>query len=157
MKTIKNWSKILLLGMSVMVLVFGLVVMGCKPVASGGAGGGNKDSIKITSVSPKSGLIDGQKYTFLISVDYNLTTQELGEIFVGFNDDERNINIFSTPYPDGYLQIGQGKGNHLFTISARAKNWGAQGDFCISATIDLYPRVSGTVPLAWDEYVLTFK
>ncbi|GMO61764.1 MAG: hypothetical protein Ta2A_08060 [Treponemataceae bacterium] len=42
MKTAKNWSKVLLAGMAVLLLTFGLVAVGCKDKSSpgGGSGGG---------------------------------------------------------------------------------------------------------------------
>jgi hypothetical protein len=60
-------------GIAVMVLALGVLFTGCD-TGNGGSDDGNKNSIIIKSVSPNSGLTDGQETTFTISVDYNLIT-----------------------------------------------------------------------------------
>ncbi|GHU25732.1 hypothetical protein FACS1894172_17760 [Spirochaetia bacterium] len=55
MKTTRDWSKMFLVGMAAMVLVFGLVLVGCD---SGGGGGGSGKPAKLKDTATYQQALD---------------------------------------------------------------------------------------------------
>ena len=85
--------------------------------------GGDFDSVKILSVTPNTGLTDGEEQNFTVKVEYSLATEEKCELTICFN----SYSI------DGYShyetkEITKGKGNYTFEdITVTPKDWRSEG------------------------------
>lgn len=86
------------------------------------------DGIGIESVDPDSGLTDGTLYTFTVTARYVLQSVDNAELNIGFNTD--NAYSYSL-IPDAAFPVTKGSGEHTFTVSARAKDWGAGSSFAV--------------------------
>jgi len=113
--------------------------------------GGEFDSVKILSVTPDTGLIDGVETDFTVKVEYSLATEEKCKLSIWFNSDSQNSYSHY-----GTIEISKGKGNYTFeNITVIPKNWRSEGDeFGVSVT--LLP-LEGIFGLAWEEKVLSFE
>lgn len=111
-----------------------------------------KDSIKILSLTPNSGLQDGVKTKFKIIVEYNLTSYNKGKLDIGFST--INPANWKTIESETFY-ISKGSGTHEFNIHVIPKNWGKQGVFSVSVSIDEVPK-SDNICLDSDLEILSF-
>jgi len=113
------------------------------------------DFIKIISVTPSSGLIDGVDTEFKIVVEYNLFSSKEGLLQIGFNNQE-SINSLIMVKDTHFLAYKGYVGTNEFNVTVKPKNWGSQGDFRVFVLLDETPQVSDYF-LATDIKILTFK
>lgn len=132
----------------ILILVGVLTFLGCP------TGNGNGDSIRIISVTPNSGLTNGVSTTFVVDVEFRLSSVDNGEINLGFNTEEvdrykiiRQYQVFKDA---GQLQQLQ------FIVTVVVKNWGNEGDFAVYVNLSEFPHDTTWTPLATDIMVLTF-
>ena len=114
------------------------------------------NKIKILSVTPTSGLTDGQQVNFTVTVSYNLYSKKTGTLMIGFNNGQTvNAAVMLT---DADKIISSGIGQHAFNVLATVKNWGTQGDFYVYVNLseDPIPNSSWT-PFANDYHTLIPK
>lgn len=111
-----------------------------------------KDSIKILSLTPNSGLEDGVKTKFKIIVEYNLTSYNKGKLDIGFST--INPANWKTIESETFY-ISKGSGTHEFNIHVIPKNWGKQGVFSVNVSIDEVPK-SDNICLDSDLEILSF-
>ena len=111
------------------------------------------DSINIVSVSPNSGLVDGDDYDFTVVVEYDLVTKDQGELDIGFNN---GSDISKFRMLEEYQIVDQGNGQHTFNVSATAADWGVAGDFQVFVYICEYPHDTPFYTLDVDFMTLTF-
>lgn len=115
-----------------------------------------EDEIKILSITPTTGLIDGEYVTFTVKVSYKLITSSEGTLDVGFNNDEVGI-IYSIMIGEDKV-VSAGSGEHTFIVTAKVKDWGIEGDFHVYVNLSEGATQSGSwSPLASDDYVLISK
>jgi len=113
------------------------------------------DFIKIISVTPSSGLIDGVDTEFKVVVEYNLFSSKEGTLEISFNTDE--VNAWS-PIWDAKFLVNKGSGTYEFNVTVKPKDWSSQGDFSVSVGIWKVPFVIGEHNnLYWDIKILTFQ
>ena len=117
-----------------------------------------EDFINIISVTPDSGLVDGEDTDFTVMVKYNLASSNEGELSISFNNllnNEGNPgnhwNITSANY-----YINKGSGNHVFNVTIKPKDWGDEGDFSVWVCMDEVPEIDNWL-LDCDEKILTFQ
>ena len=104
----------------VSVVVLSLVLAACGEEALG--------VIRILSVTPDSGLIDGQA----------------------------EVDVYGLVVSEAVI-VAEGSGQHTFhTTGIQAKDWSPGGDFKAYANISEYPHDSPWTPLDLDTMVLTF-
>ncbi|MBP7584849.1 MAG: hypothetical protein KBA61_12480 [Spirochaetes bacterium] len=116
----------------------------------------SEGSVEITSVSPSAGLTNGASYTFTVQVSYSLQSESQGELTIGFNNDDSDINVCWLIDGVDYI-VDSGSGSHTFTVTnVVAKNWGTAGDFEVSVYLSEYPHGDTWEPLDSDSQVLTF-
>jgi hypothetical protein len=122
------------------------------------------DYVKILSVTPDSGLIDGVWTDFVIEAEYRLDSFEKGTLWVQFNLGEYfncpclPWNCFSIDgiIGDTVIHVNRGTGSHIFNVSLRPKDWGDLGDFRLLVDLDEFPIVE-EYSLAYEFRVLSFK
>jgi len=114
-------------------------------------GPSKKDTIKILSVYPNSGLQNGLETHFTIKVEYNLVTYQQGEVSIGFNT--TNPAWWDTIESENFI-IRNGTGTHTFNATIVPKNW--CGTCNIIATLDEEPE-NDRVNLDSDNEILYFK
>ena len=112
------------------------------------------DSIEIISVSPNSGLVDGQDYDFVVDVQYVLVSLSQGELQIGFNNGS-SINSFIMITSADFV-VNAGSGNHTFYVNTAVKDWGTSGDFQVYVNLSEYPHGTTWIPLANDRQALYF-
>jgi hypothetical protein len=111
-------------------------------------------TIRILSVTPSSGLVDGNSYDFVVEVEYELYSTPEGELNVGFNT--AGVDVYAIVVSETVI-VGEGAGQHTFsTTNIQAIDWGASGDFKAYVNISEYPHESVWTPLDSDRMVLTF-
>ncbi|MCK4797004.1 MAG: hypothetical protein KAT05_06455 [Spirochaetes bacterium] len=137
----------------VISLLFSLIFIVCQPPTDGN-NSVETDSIIITSVIPNSGLVDKENTSFTVIVEYNLGSSEYGELDIGFNNNESDINIYSMLDVDKI--VNKGSGNYTFEVFAIVKDWESQGDFEVFVYLSEHPHDSLWSPLESDTQVLTF-
>jgi hypothetical protein len=115
------------------------------------------DKIKILTVTPTTGLNDGQSTNFSVKVSYNLYTQKTGTLMIGFNNGT-NVGSSVMVVPANKV-INSGSGESTFDVSATVKNWGTQGDFFVYVNLSENPLpVNSTwTPFASDHLTLIPK
>ena len=95
---------------------------------------GASDDIVLSSVTPNSGLIDGDPYSFTIEVTYNLASLEDGAVMVTFNYDA--VDSWESPDSGSAIQlVTNGTDTLIFTVEQTARDWGNDGDFMVAATL----------------------
>ena len=114
------------------------------------------DFIKIISVTPSSGLIDGVDTEFKVVVEYNLFSSKEGTLAIGFNIDE--VNTWSFPVWDENYLVNKGSGTYEFNVIVKPKDWRSQGDFSAFAGLWKFPFVIGEYNnLDGDKKIITFQ
>ena len=111
------------------------------------------DDIQIISVSPSSGLVDGEDYDFTVTVEYNLASVDSGLLMVGFNTQEVGRFIMIS---DASAIVDKGSGTHTFNVTVSAKDWLSEGDFKVYVNLSEYPHPSQWAPLSTDVEPLSF-
>lgn len=135
----------------VMVMMIFLGLQGCSkkdpaPVDT-------VEKIKITSVTPTTGLMDGQPTNFTVTVSYNLYKTKTGTLMIGFNNGS-NVSSFLM-LSNGNKVVNQGSGQYSFQVSAVVKNWGTAGSFQVYTNLSPDPLPpSGWSPYASNSFVL---
>ena len=116
------------------------------------------DYIKIISVTPNSGLVNGVDTVFNVFVQYNLASFTEGKLSISFNNllnnkgnPDNHWNVESADY-----HISKGYGPHEFNVTLKPKDWKSKGDFDVSVCIDELPHIDDWL-LDCDEKILTFK
>ena len=138
MKNKKVW-------LGVLVLVLGLMVVGCD---DGSTKYNGPDFVKIESVTPSTDLVEGIEQQFSVTVNYGFSF-ERGTIAITFNTDEINAYIRYA-----FIDIKNGSGKHTLNAAVIPKNWLADGDFEVMAIL---LNSKSIYSLAYDKKVLTFK
>jgi hypothetical protein len=83
-------------------------------------------TIAIISVTPSSGLIDGNSHDFVVEVEYTLSGSSQGELRVGFNT--AGVEIYTIDASETVI-VGEGSGQHTFnSTNITATDWGGGGD-----------------------------
>jgi len=95
--------------------------------------GSGSDYIKILSVTPDSGLIDGVNTDFEVVVEYKLVSSKRGGIDVSFNNGKNPNNYYASTR--NYICVDKGSGTHIFNVSEKPKNWGSLNDFKVCASL----------------------
>lgn len=111
------------------------------------------DAITIVSVTPATGLVDGQSTSFDVKVKYTLNTGDQGEIEVGFNSDDVSYYTMNT---SSVFDVIKGSGTHTFTVTATPKNWGGSQHFQAYVNIAKTPHGSTYSPSGTDIMNLSF-
>ena len=112
-----------------------------------------EDNIEIISVSPSSGLVDGEDYDFTVTVEYNLASVDSGLLMIGFNTEEAGRYFMIS---EASTIVDKGSGTHTFNVTVTAKDWLAEGDFQVFVNLSEYPHPSEWTPLSSDVEVLSF-
>ncbi|MCU0822703.1 MAG: hypothetical protein MUC95_09575 [Spirochaetes bacterium] len=107
------------------------------------------DRLSLISVEPDSGLSDGTIYTFTVKVSYLLISAENGVLYIGFNTE--NAYSYSL-ISDAAFPVSKGSGEHTFTVTAAARDWGEAGDFSVYVNMS---QLSDYVPASGPMIVLT--
>jgi hypothetical protein len=113
----------------------------------------NADAVTVNSVDPDSGLVDGQWYTFTVTVHYRLSSAEQGELSVGFNNGDASDVSYMVTSED--VIVEKGAGEHTFHPHAMAKEW-AGTPFQAIVTLSEYPHASSWKNLDSDKRNLHF-
>src|SRR5204863_10107459 len=87
------------------------------------------DKIKILSVTPNTGLTDGQTVNFTVKVSYNLYRQKTGTLMIGFNNGQNPGSAVMLPLANQIIDSGSGEST--FCASATTKSWGPFADFVV--------------------------
>jgi hypothetical protein len=95
--------------------------------------GSGSDYIKILSVTPDSGLIDGVDTDFEVVVEYKLVSSKRGGIDVSFNNGKNPDNYYASTR--NYICVDKGSGTHIFNVSEKPKNWGSLNDLKVCACL----------------------
>ncbi len=116
-----------------------------------------RNSIKITSVSPSSGLIDGENTVMEVTVDFTFgwspNSPWEAELNIGFN----STNPYRCDFIPGEEQIvDRGDGSHTFIVSVPVKDWKQFGDFEVFVYLVENLDPDPFWPLAHDSKILTF-
>mgnify|MGYP001817183127 CR=1 FL=1 len=117
---------------------------------------GNKeseDNIEIISVSPSSGLVDGEDYNFTVEVEYSLASVDSGLLMIGFNTVE--VDRFRM-ISEASVIVAKGSGTHTFHVTVTAKDWLADGDFQVYVNLSENPHPPSWTPLSSDAEPLSF-
>ena len=117
-----------------LILFILLLLINCCKKESSDLG---KDIIKITSVTPSNGLIDGQETDFHIEGNYTLSSHESGLIMFGFNDAESVTYICIRP---NYLKIEKGTGQFSIDGKATVIDRGNQDAFLVGVFLVSAPQ-----------------
>ncbi len=121
---------------------------------------GASDEIALGTVTPNSGLINGDTYTFTIEVTYNLTSLEDGAVLITFNYSA--VNSRDSPESGSAVQlVSNGADTITFTVEQTARDWGNDGDFMVAATLSsaVYDETEGSYSyngIITDYEILTF-
>lgn len=112
------------------------------------------DHISITSVTPSSGIRADVEASFVVDVEYELTSVDLGELSIGFNSVEVGRYQMLTA---ATTSVEKGSGVHTFNVNVVPQDWGSEGDF--SVYVNLSEQAHGAVwtPLDTDIEVLTLQ
>ena len=100
----------------------------------------NDNMIKIISIEPTEGITVGVPQLFTIEIEYILSTDELGYIWIGFNSEYNRIDPNPRLFPaaESY-KINKGSGNITFTGTVTPIDWSAyNSSFYVIATISAY-------------------
>jgi len=95
--------------------------------------GSGSDYIKILSVTPDSGLIDGVNTDFEVVVEYKLVSSKRGGINICFNNGKELENYYASTR--NHISVDKGTGTHIFNVSEKPKNWGSLNDFKVCACL----------------------
>jgi len=95
--------------------------------------GSGSDYIKILSVTPDSGLIDGVDTDFEVVVEYKLVSSKRGGINICFNNGKELENYYAST--SNHISVDKGTGTHIFNVSEKPKNWGSLNDFKVCACL----------------------
>lgn len=98
--------------------MFEMIITGCDF-------NNNGNSVKIISIDTDDEIIFGVPQLFNINIEYTLSTDEFGYVWVGFNSDNRNPNSFPTTKS---YEINKGSGRILFTEMVTPIDWSKQDD-----------------------------
>jgi hypothetical protein len=112
-----------------------------------------KDSIKIVSVTPDGNLTDAVQQSFSVTVEYDLSTQEQGELCIGFNSHDVIMYVLDPEL----CTISKGHDTYTFNVTGLTKNWSGEGDFGVYVNLSPHPHASFWIPLAWEVKSLSFK
>jgi len=112
------------------------------------------DYIAITSVTPSSGIKADVEASFVVDVEYRLTSVDLGELRIGFNSVEAGRYQMLTA---ATTSVEKGSGVHRFNVTVVPQDWGSEGDF--SVYVNLSEQAHGAVwtPLDTDIQTLTLQ
>src|SRR5436190_13191550 len=107
------------------------------------------DKIKILSVTPTTGLTDGQATNFTVKVSYNLYRQKTGTLMIGFNNGQNPDAAVMLPLANKI--INSGRGESTFSVSAPAKSWCPMADFVLYVSLSENPiPTSSWIPFSSD-------
>jgi len=95
--------------------------------------GSGSDYIKILSVTPDSGLIDGVNTDFEVVVEYKLVSSKRGGINICFNNGKELENYYASTR--NHISVDKGTGTHIFNVSEKPKNCGSLNDFKVCACL----------------------
>tara|TARA_B100000809_G_C14808739_1_gene413019 strand:+ start:16 stop:549 length:534 start_codon:yes stop_codon:yes gene_type:complete len=115
-----------------------------------------EDIIKIVTATSSSNLIDGDKVDFTVTLNYDLTSLEKGEIGIGFNNGPNSKSASMLPV-DKYIENGSSK--HTFIVTATVKDWGTESDFVVYVNMSEADPTPGEpyYPVASDRFILIPK
>lgn len=112
------------------------------------------DKIKFVSVDPKNTLLDGTDYTFEVAVAYELITIGSARLDIGFNTD--NISLYTLVAGAEKIVSGS-KGEHLFSVTITARDWGSTGSFKVYVQLSEDQGGTPSIPLGYSTMVLNFN
>jgi len=118
------------------------------------SGNNSEGTITIINVTPSSDLDIDTSYAFTVEVSYNLTSDNQGELNIGFNTN--SVNTFIMDTNSKIIISSGGSGSHTFSVTATTKDYGVNGDFKAFVNIADYPHESTYMPLDTDTQILTF-
>lgn len=108
-------------------------------------------TINILSVSPDTGLVDGEDTIFTVEIEYSIDYANQAEISIGFNIRELSSFVMVA----SQIVIGN-TGTYTFSETVTAKDWGIDGNFEVLAIISESPHESTWSPIDFDTQVLSF-
>jgi len=100
----------------------------------------NENTIKIISIDPVEGLTAEVPQIFKIEVEYTLSTDESGYIWIGFNSDNKSINSGPNIFPTHKsYSIKKGSGKILFEGTGTPVDWSKYNiSFSVMATLSAH-------------------
>ena len=121
----------------------------------------NTDSVKIVSVTPDTDLIDGKEQSFIVKINYNLSTQKHCYFDIGFNTVEVGFDGFKSSKQKDII-VKKGSGNLTFRVTTIPKNWFSEGEFYVKVGLYIikkfeWPRKELGMKLAGDSKALLFN
>lgn len=111
--------------------------------------------IEIISITPDSGLVNGNTYDFITNVSYTFSTPNQCELQIGFNNGD-GLNTFYL-IKEAKKIVDNGIGYHTFNVTTAAKDWGIPGSFKVMVILSGHPHSSGWDPIDNVYYSLYFQ
>ena len=131
-----------------------LAILGCDDDSATVPDKETGDTIIINSVTPDSGIKADIEASFVVAVEYQLVSADLGEINIGFNSAEvGRYHILKA----ATVLVDKGSGEHQFNVTVVPKDWGSDGDFSVYVNLSEQAHESVWTPIATDIRVLTLQ
>jgi hypothetical protein len=108
------------------------------------------DTIKIISVTPAQSVIRGVENEFTVEVEYNLVSEEEGEINLGFNSEKPQ----AFKMVDSYI-VKKGSGTATLKAKVIPVDWGQRGKFMALVNLSKYPHDFRWNPITRDKQDIT--
>ena len=135
---------------ALIALLFALSILTLQTCTTEGISG----TIRILSVTPNSGLVEGTPTDFVVEVEYELSNTDYGELNVGFNTISADLFLLVTSES---IVVIEGSGQHTFNVvGVVPEDWSPGGSFKAYVNISEYPHESSWNALNDDTMVLTF-
>lgn len=129
---------------SILGILTGLTLLLCFSLTGGAAN--PQDSIKITRVSAAQPVIRGVENEFTVEVQYNLDSEEQGEINIGFNTDRPS----AFKMEDSFI-VQKGAGTATLKAKVIPVDWGQRGRFTVLVNLSKYPHDFRWNPITRDK------
>ena len=111
-----------------------------------------KDTVKILNITTANRVVRGVENEFTVEVEYNLESEQEGELQVGFNSDKPTSFIMK----ESLIVKG---GTSLATIKAKVipPDWGERAKFEVIVNLSKYPHDMKWRPLAADKKAIAVE
>ncbi len=145
-------NKIYVWTITALLIIFSI---GCKD-NGGTTTTPDTNSINIVSIAPST-AIAGTSTTFSVKVSYNLTSKDIGIIYVGFNSSTQ-AGVDVDELTSHSQIVNKGSGTITFdSVAITPINWGTTGNFHAYVNLSEYPHSGSWSPLAHDEKVIAVQ
>jgi len=109
------------------------------------------DTIEILSVTPDSGIAEGDLVNFTVEVFYNLAAKPNGILLVGFSTDKPNAMSLDL---NTMVKVSDSRGFHRFDFGRTVETQGTE-PFSIFAILAEHPYTNETFrPFSIDKYTI---